>query len=74
MIFCDDIWKVIKSYLLDINDTNRRLFIKQLNNESQKRNEIYKNNLFKLKISKLLYEMYLKDLSEKKLNFRLAIC
>jgi hypothetical protein len=72
MIFCDDIWKIIKSYLLNKNDINRRLFIKQMDKNSQERDRIYKNNHFKTKISNVLYEMYLKDLSEKKLNFRLA--
>ena len=71
MIFCDDIWEIIKSYLLNKNDINRRLFIKYLNKESIERYNSHKNNLFKLKISNILYKMYLKDEFDKKIKLRL---
>lgn len=72
MLFDEDCWQIVKSFLIDKNETNRRLFIRQLKKDSQERDRIYKNNLFRAKISNVLYEMYLKDLAEKKLNFRLA--
>jgi hypothetical protein len=69
MLFDEDCWRIIKSFLIDKSVINRRLFIEQMNKDSQERDRIYKNNLFKLKISSMLYEMYLKDLAEKKLKF-----
>jgi len=71
MIFCDDIWEIIKSFLLNKNDINRRLFIKYLNKETNERYNSHKNNLFKLKISNILYKMYLKDEFDKKIKLRL---
>ena len=36
MIFPEDEWKIIKSYLMDSNGVNRRLFIKHMNMQSVK--------------------------------------
>lgn len=66
MIFCEDVWEVIKSYFIDKHNINYRLFIKRLNKESEERYRNHKNTLFKLKISSILYEMYLKEESDKK--------
>ena len=32
MLLPEDVWKIIKSYLMDSNTIQRRLFIKQMNN------------------------------------------
>ena len=45
MIFPEDVWKIIKSYLMDTNEVNRRLFIKKLNMQSVKENLKWKKVL-----------------------------
>ena len=34
MFFPEDVWKIVKSYLMDKNEVNRRLFIKHMNENS----------------------------------------
>jgi hypothetical protein len=36
MIFNDDVWKIIKSYLIDQKKMKRRVFIKQMGEERKK--------------------------------------
>ena len=36
MMFDNDVWQIIKSYLLDENDMNYRIHIRQLNEERQR--------------------------------------
>ena len=45
MIFPEEVWKIIKSYLMDTNEVNRRLFIKQIKMQSVKENLKWKKVL-----------------------------
>jgi hypothetical protein len=46
MIFNDDVWKIIKSYLIDQKKMQRRVFIKQMGEERKKEELKWRKILF----------------------------
>jgi len=46
MIFNDDVWKIIKSYLIDQKKMKRRVFIKQMGEERKKEELKWRKILF----------------------------
>ena len=46
MIFNDDVWKIIKSYLIDQKKIKRRVFIKQMGEERKKEELKWRKILF----------------------------